>query len=48
MSGFRSLLYALAKLMGDANAVKRWKVGRRVARRAAGKATGRVLGRMFK
>ena len=48
MSAFRSLLYALARLMGDVNAVKKGKVGRRVARRAAGKATGRGLGRMFK
>ena len=48
MSGFRSLLYALARLMGDVNAVKKGKVGRRLARRAAGKATGRGLGRMFK
>ena len=48
MSGLRSTLYLLAKLMGDASAVKRGKVGRRVARRAAGKAIGRGLGRMFK
>ena len=48
MSGFRSLLYALARLMGDVNAVKKGKVGRRLARRAAGKATGRGLGKLFK
>ena len=48
MIGFRSLLYALARLMGDVNAVKKGKVGRRLSRRAAGKATGRGLGRMFK
>jgi len=34
--------------MGDANAVKKGKVGKRVARRAAGKATGRSLGKLFK
>lgn len=44
----RSILYTLAKLLGDVNAVKRGKVGHRVARRAAGKATGRGLGRLFK
>ena len=48
MSAFRSLLYALARLMGDVNAVKKGKVGRRVARRAAGKATGRGMGKLFK
>lgn len=43
----RNLLYTLAKLLGDVNAVKRGKVGKRVARRAAGKATGRGLGKLF-
>ncbi len=45
---FRSALYMLAKLMGDVNAVKKGKVGRRVARRAAGKMTGRGLGKLFR
>lgn len=44
----RNLLYILARLLGDANAVSKGKVGQRVARRAAGKATGRGLGRIFK
>ena len=44
----RSLLYTLAKLMGDYNAVSKGKVGRRIARRAAGKAAGKGLGRLFK
>ena len=46
--GLRSSLYTIARLMGDANAVKKGKVGKRVARRAAGKATGRSLGKLFK
>ncbi len=46
--GFRSMLYTIARLMGDVNAVKKGKVGKRVARRAAGKATGRTLGKLFK
>ena len=46
--GFRSMLYTVARLMGDVNAVKKGKVGKRVARRAAGKATGRTLGKLFK
>ena len=48
MAGFRGLLYTLAKLMGDYNAVKRGKVGRRVGRRVAGKATGKAMGKLFK
>lgn len=43
--GLRSALYTIARLMGDANAVKKGKVGKRVARRAAGKVTGRGLGK---
>ena len=34
--------------MGDINAVKKGKVGKRVAKRVAGKATGRSLGKLFK
>ena len=44
----RSLLYSVAKLMGDANAVKKGKVGKRIGRRATGKLTGRTLGKWFK
>ena len=45
---FRAMLYLLAKIMGDYNAVKKNKVGRRIGRRAAGKLTGRGLGKLFK
>ena len=45
---FRSFLYALARLLGDVNAVQKGRVGKRIARRAAGKATGRAMGRLFK
>jgi len=41
-------LYTLACLLGDANAVKKGKVGKRIARRAAGKAMGCSLGKLFK
>jgi len=44
----RGFLYTLARLLGDINAVKKGKVGKRVARRAAGKATGRTFGKLFK
>lgn len=46
--GLRSALYTIARIMGDVNAVKKGKVGKRVARRAAGKVTGRGLGKLFK
>ena len=48
MAGFRALLYSLAKLMGDYNAVKKGKVGKRVGRRVAGKATGKAMRKLFK
>lgn len=46
--GLRNALYKAARLMGDANALKKGKVVRRVARRGAGKVTGRGLGKLFK
>lgn len=45
---FRSLLYSLAKILGDVNAVKKGKVGRRIGRRAAGKVTGKMMRKIFK
>ena len=46
--GLRSALYTMARLMGDVNAVKKGRVGKRIARRAAGKGTGKALGKLFK
>ena len=48
ISKTRGFLYWLARLLGDVNAVKKGKVGRRVLRRAAGKGTGRVFRKLFK
>lgn len=48
MNAFRSMLYRLAKLLGDVQAVRRGRVGRRIGRRLSGKATGRLLGRIFR
>lgn len=45
---FRSFLYFLARLLGDVNAVRRGRVGKRIARRAAGRLTGRLLRRLFR
>ena len=41
-------MYTLAKLMGNYNAVKKVKVGKRVGRRVAGKATGKAMEKLFK
>lgn len=44
----RSTLYLIARLMGDYNAVKKGRVGRRIGRRVSGRYTGRMLGNLFK
>jgi hypothetical protein len=44
----RGLLYLIARLLGDVNAVQKGTVGKRVARRAAGKLSGRGLGKLFR
>ncbi|MDA1475255.1 hypothetical protein [Bacillus changyiensis] len=44
----RSAMYKSGKILGDVNAVKKGKVGKRIARRAAGKTTGKLLGKLFK
>ena len=44
----RSLLYLLGRVLGDVNAAKKGRVGRRIARRAAGRAAGTGLGKLFK
>lgn len=46
--GLRSLLYFIARLMGDISAVQKGTVGRRIGRRVAGRATGKALGKLFK
>lgn len=44
----RTLLYIIAKLLGDINAVNKGRVAKRVQRRVAGKLTGRLFGKLFK
>jgi hypothetical protein len=43
----RSFLYSLARFLGDYQAVKNGRMGKRLARRAAGRVAGRGLGRLF-
>lgn len=44
----RGVLYTVAKILGDVQAVKTGRVGRRTGRRLAGKVTGKALGRIFR
>ena len=47
ISSARGLLYSLARILGDVNAVQKGTVGKRIARRVVGRATGRALWRLF-
>lgn len=44
----RSLLYFLAKLLGDASAIKKGRVRQRVERRVTGRLTAQLLGRLHR
>jgi hypothetical protein len=52
ISKFRGKLYALAKILGDVQAVTHKNPGKaipkRIGRRIAGKLTGRVMGKLFR
>lgn len=50
VNGLRSFLYALARVLGDVQAVSKGPEAtkKRIARRIAGKLTGRLLGRIFR
>jgi hypothetical protein len=41
-------LYLLAKLLGDFQAARKGRIGKRIARRAAGRATEKGLGKLFR
>jgi len=43
----RGFLYWLARTLGDVQAVKTGRIGRRVGRRVAGKSTGRLMRKLF-
>lgn len=47
ISKIRSILYFLARILGDINAVRRGRIVERVARRATGRVTGKFLQRLF-
>jgi len=46
MSKTRSLLYTAAKVLGDVEAVKKGKVGKRAKNRILGKLAGKLLGKL--
>ena len=50
LSSFRSMLYVLARLLGDIRAIEKGPTAilKRIGRRGAGKATGRALGKFFR
>lgn len=48
ISKVRGLLYRLARLLGDVNAVERGKAPQRVERRIVGRFMGRILGKLFR
>jgi len=45
---FRSLLYAIARLLGDLGAVQKGRTSKRIGRRIAGRSAGKVLRKLFK
>ena len=47
---FRSMLYGLARFLGDVNAVSRGPgaMARRAVRKAAGRGFGSIIGRLFR
>lgn len=46
ISKIRSVLYTTAKVLGDVDAVKKGKVGKRLKKRVLGKIAGRLLGKL--
>ncbi|MFK8883616.1 hypothetical protein R0833_08805 [Bacillus amyloliquefaciens] len=44
----RGLLYKIARILGDVQAAKNGRLGKRIARRAAGKATNKMMRNLFK
>jgi hypothetical protein len=45
---FRSLLYRVASLLGDANAVQKNKIGQRIVRKAVQRTTGKIINKTFR
>lgn len=48
LTQIRSVLYSIARVLGDVNAAAKGRIARRAARRTADKLTGRLLRRLFR
>ncbi len=48
INNIRSILYKLARLLGDINAIQKGKIGERFTRRIAGKVTSRFMNKLFR
>ena len=48
ITNMRSRMYKYSKILGDVQAVRKGRVGKRIGRRIGGKYTGRGLGRVFR
>lgn len=48
INGIRNILYTVAKILGDINAVQKGKIGQRILRRLAGKLAGRMMNKLPK
>lgn len=44
----RKTLYKTARILGDINAIKNGKAGKRIGRRIVGRSTGKLLRKLFK
>lgn len=44
----RNLLYRIASLLGDYNAIRKGKIAERIARKTAGQMTGKTLNKIFR
>jgi hypothetical protein len=44
----RGSLYLLARILGDVQAVRKGRVGKRLGRRVVGRYAGRGMGRLFR
>jgi hypothetical protein len=48
MAALRALLYVIARLLGDAQAVRKGRVGQRVANRVIGRAVGKASRKLWR
>ena len=47
INSIRNILYSIARLLGDVNAIQKGKIGQRIVRRTTGRMTGKMLQKIF-